>query len=421
MFRECTALRLEIRKDNTQNIREKGSDMTSIVGDWARVQGSVRPLETKTWIFFVAAITWFVLTALAQGQSYREVLLHSFNSGTDGSNPMAPLILDAAGNLYGTTYGGGANGKGTIFRIDTSGNESVLYSFAFGVDGQNPSAGLILVGSELYGTTEAGGTSGYGTAFEVSTTGQETILYSFHGGTDGAYPSGGLIRDSAGNLYGATTSGGASGFGTVFKIAAGSSETLLHSFGGGVDGEFPQGGLTRDASFNLYGTTQAGGASGWGTVFRVATAGSEAVLYSFPDEESPNGVIRDSVGNSYGTTALGGASGAGTVFKIDTTGKKTVLHSFRGGNDGEYPSAGLIRDTAGNLYGTTYSGGSSNWGTVFRVDAKGHETVLYSFTGGSDGASPVAGLVRDGSGNLYGTTKYGGTYGAGVVFKLEPQ
>jgi uncharacterized repeat protein (TIGR03803 family) len=153
----------------------------------------------------------------------------------------------------------------------------------------------------------------------------------------------------------------------------------------------------------------------------VSTAGSEAVLYSFLDEESPTGVIRDPVGNLYGTTALGGASGGGTVFKIDSTGKRTVLHSFRGGADGEYPSAGLIRDAAGNLYGTTYGGGTSNWGTVFKVDTKGHEAVLYSFAGGSDGAAPVAGLVQDRGGNLYGTTKYGGAYGAGVVFKLEVQ
>ena len=395
--------------------------MTRIVGSWTRCQRSLRGLEAKVAIVVVAALTCVVPTASAQAQSYREILLHSFNSGTDGSNPMAPLVLDTAGNLYGTTYGGGANSRGTIFRVDTTSSESVLYSFASGADGQNPSAGLILVGSELYGTTEAGGTSGYGTVFEVSTSGQETILYSFQGGADGSYPSGGLIRDSAGNLYGATTSGGASGDGTVFKIAGSGVETLLHRFSGGVDGEFPQGGLTGDASLNLYGTTQAGGASGWGTVFRVSTAGSEAVLYSFPDEESPNGVIRDSVGNSYGTTALGGASGAGTVFKIASSGKKTILHSFRGGSDGEYPSAGLIRDSAGNLYGTTYSGGTSNWGTVFRIDAKGHETVLYSFAAGSDGASPVAGLVRDSSGNLYGTTKYGGAYGAGVVFKLELQ
>ena len=395
--------------------------MTSTVGSWTCGQRAVQRIETNMGILVVAAVTWVFLTACAQGQSYHEILVHSFNSGTDGSNPMAPLVLDAAGNLYGTTYGGGVNGTGTVFRIDSTGNESVLYSFMAGADGQYPSAGLILAGSKLYGTTQAGGTSGYGTVFEVSIAGQESILYSLRGGTDGAYPSGGLVLDSTGNLYGATSSGGASRFGTVFKVAASGIETLLHTFSGGVDGEFPQGGLTRDPNLNLYGTTQAGGTFGWGTVFRVSTAGNEAILYSFPDEESPTGVIRDSSGNLYGTTALGGASHDGTVYKIDSGGKKSVLHSFRGSTDGEYPSAGLIRDTAGNLYGTTYGGGRSNWGTVFKVDTKGHETVLYSFVGGSDGAAPVAGLVQDGGGNLYGTTKYGGAYGAGVVFKLEVQ
>jgi uncharacterized repeat protein (TIGR03803 family) len=372
-------------------------------------------------ILVPAVMTWLVLIAYAQAQSYQEILLHSFNGGADGENPMASLILDAAGNLYGTTYGGGINGKGTVFRIDSAGNETVLYSFKSGADGQNPAAPLILVAGELYGTTQAGGGSGDGTVFQLSSSGQETVLYSFHGGADGAYPSEGVVRDSAGNLYGATSSGGASGLGTVFKLAPGNIETLLHSFGEATDGKIPLGGLIRDNNLNLYGTTQAGGTSGWGTAYRISAAGAETILYSFPDQENATGVIRDVAGNLYGSTTSGGRFGDGTVFKIDSTGKKTVLHSFKGGSDGAYPSAGLIQDAAGNLYGTTYGGGRFNWGTVFKIDSTGKESILHSFTAGSDGASPVAGLVQDGAGNLYGTTKYGGAYGAGTVFELKIQ
>jgi uncharacterized repeat protein (TIGR03803 family) len=253
------------------------------------------------------------------------------------------------------------------------------------------------------------------------------VLHTFNGSpTDRAIPGAAhLIGDSAGNLYGTTESGGASGAGVVFKLNK-TGETVLYSFTGGADGWSPVAGLIRDSAGNLYGTTFGGGArfgeSGSGVVFKLDTTGTETVLYSFTggaDGGSPAaGLIRDSAGNLYGTTELGGVSGAGVVFKLDTTGTETVLHSFTGPG-GENPYAGLIADSAGNLYGTTYGGGASGSGVVFKLDTTGTETVLYSFTGGADGGSPVAGLIRDSAGNLYGTTYEGGTSDAGVVFKLE--
>ena len=226
------------------------------------------------------------------------------------------------------------------------------------------------------------------------------MLHSFTGGTDGASPYAGLIRDAAGNLYGTTVYGGTSSSGTVYKIDASGQEMVLYSFTGGNDGGFPYGGVIRDSAGNLYGTTYYGGASDAGTVYKIDASGQETVLYSFTggtDGGFPYaGVIRDSAGNLYGTTTGGGASGLGTVYKIDASGQETVLHSFTGGADGANPDAGVIRDSAGNLYGTTISGAASEGGTVYEVDSTGLETVLYSFQGGTDGYYPYGGLTGDG-------------------------
>jgi len=234
----------------------------------------------------------------------------------------------------------------------------------------------------------------------------------------------GLVQDGAGNLYGTTASGGASGLGTVFKLSVGGAEAVLHGFRGGSDGEYPYAGVIRDAGGNLYGTTSAGGVSGFGTVFEIDAKGNETVLYSFrggANGEYPSAsLVGDAAGNLYGTTNSGGTSGSGIVFQISPAGKEAVLHSFKGGKDGEYPYASVIRDAAGNLYGTTYGGGASGWGTVFEINPTGKETVLYSFGGAADGASPEGGLVQDAAGHLYGTTKYGGAFGAGTVFELSP-
>ena len=353
-------------------------------------------------------------------------VLYSFKgSGTDGAFPYAGLVRDTAGNLYGTTAFGGAFGAGTVFKLDPAGVETVLFSFNGGSDGKYPSAGLVRdAAGNLYGTISDGGAFGRGAVFKVDATGTKSVLYSFRGGaTDGQLPYAGLVGDATGNLYGTTFGGGALGRGTVFKLATTGVETVLYSFKGGADGKYPFAGLIRDASGNLYGTTFYGGASGQGTVFKLDTTGAETVLYAFKrgaDGQGPYaGLVRDPTGNLYGTTFYGGASGQGTVFKLDTTGVETVLHSFTGPSDGAQPYAGLVRDAASNLYGTSQNGGFFGFGTVFRLDTTGKMTVLHHFAEGPDGQKPYAGLVRDAASNLYGTTSQGGALGLGTVFKLS--
>jgi uncharacterized repeat protein (TIGR03803 family) len=380
----------------------------------------------------------------AQGQTF--TVLYSFKGGTDGEGPNGSVVRDAAGNLYGTTSYGGAFSNGTVFKLDTTGLETVLYSFTGGSDGSIPLAGPILdAAGNLYGTTEAGGDLtcnggvGCGTVFELDTTGEETVLHSFTG-KDGTSPIAGVIRDAAGNLYGTTPQGGRFSSGTVFKLDSIGEETVLYTFTGGrggTDGYYPDGALIRDAAGNLYGTTQLGGNYSFGTVFKLDSTGKETVLYRFrggsSGDQPVGGVIMDKAGNLYGATEVGGYYFDGTVYKLNPVGNKTVLYNFAGGTDGSLPVAGVIADTAGNLYGTTQYGGDvtcfgGGCGTVFKLDKTGNETVLYSFTGGADGASPVAGLVRDAAGNLYGTAYFGGDGGSfcsgvggcGVVFKIAP-
>ena len=267
------------------------------------------------------------------------------------------------------------------------------------------------------------------------------VLYTFAGGNDGGNPVGGLIGDAKGNLYGTTCCDGTHGAGTVFILDMAGKETVLYNFTGGADGNQPFADLIRDAKGNLYGTTFWGGGSapcnggnGCGVVFRLDTTGKETVLHAFTgtggDGANPyDGLVQDPNGNLYGTTVYGGSSGAcsggcGVVFEVTEAGKEEVLHSFSAGTDGANPYAGLVRDAEGNLYGTTNSGGSYGEGTVFKLDNTGRERVLYTFTGGADGGQPLLGyLLRDAEGNLYGTTVRGGapscSFLCGTVFELE--
>jgi uncharacterized repeat protein (TIGR03803 family) len=404
----------------------------------------------------VAACVMAVLAAQwAHAQTYK--VLHAFCPEgppcSNGASPYAGVIRDAKGKLYGTTVGGGrgtcnypqARGCGTVFRLSKWDKETVLYAFKGGADGANPTAGVIRdAQGNLYGTTYYGGDlscgsgAGCGTVFKLSKTGKETVLYSFKSGADGANPYAGVIQDGHGNLYGTTWLGGG-GRGVVFKISKTGKETILYGFNGAPDGANPTAGVTQDAQGNLYGTTTNGGSAecsgnGCGTVFRLSKTGQETVLYSFKGEADGlyphEGVIRDEEGNLYGTTLGDGLPNLGTVFTLDKTGKETVLHSFGGqSGDGAFPLAGVVQDAKGNLYGTTNSGGvvegcgGGGCGVVFKLDKARHETVLHSFCSQSscaDGAFPYAGVIQDAKGNLYGTTWYGSVYGYGVVFKMTP-
>lgn len=335
---------------------------------------------------------------------------------------------------------------------------SVLYAFTGGTDGSQVNtlapydAGMIRdKDGNLYGTAYGGGyiTSGFsacpggcGVVFKLDRVGKETVLHAFTGPPDGVAPAPGLARDQDGNLYGATIFGGSSSMyaGTVFKVDRTGNETELYSFTGGADGGYPWSGVIRDEEGNLYGTTISGGApecfdGGCGVVFKVDPNGKETVLYTFTggaDGGKPSaGLIRDEMGNLYGAAADGGAFGYGVVFRVDGEGKETVLYSFKGPPDGWEPVTALVRDEEGNFYGTTGLGGSTGplcgsfgCGVVYKLDRNGKESVLHTFTGGADGEEPFGRPLRRGH-DFYGVTYYGGEPGSGcfddcgTVFKLD--
>jgi len=315
--------------------------------------------------------------------SGKETVLHRFTGRTDGAYPTGSLVRDSAGNLYGATFYGGlpgcrlntTKGCGTIFKLDRSGTLTVLHTFAGLSDGANPNGSLILdAAGNLYGTTASGGPLNQGTVFELDTNGDLTVLHAFAGKSDGSQPIAGVTRDSAGNLLGTTPGGGTRYFssGMAFKLDPTGQETVLHTFQpNGVDGKFPYAGLVPFGQ-DLYGTTSSGGTSTFGTVFKLDNARNETVLYTFlggTDGRYPqnSGVVHDGLGNLYGTTENGGdANDDGIVFQLNPSGAETVLHRFSG-TDGSRPMAGVITDSAGNLYGTTYQGGAFGYGTVFKI------------------------------------------------------
>ena len=365
-----------------------------------------------------------LVTSTARAQTLTSI--YSFTAQPDGATPETVLIRDKDGNLYGTTCCGGTSGWGTVFKVDTSGNETVLVSFGPDTAGAvYPSARLIMdkLGN-LYGTTLFfDGEAGHGSVFKVDTSGKFVLLHQFVGAPDGDNPDAGLVMDEKGNLYGTTEAGGSFNLGTIFKVDSIGRLTLLHSFTGS-DGQWPvHSDLILDKNGNLYGTAFAGGSASQGTVFKLDTAGHATVLHNFigADGAFPMaGLMMDKKGNLYGTTSQGGISNAGTVFKLDPAGNETVLHSFTDSPDGAYATGGVVMDKKGNLYGSTYLGGSTGNGTVFEVDKTGNESVLHNFTDMPDGAFAVGGLLIDKKGTLYGTTANGGTYGYGMVFELVP-
>jgi uncharacterized repeat protein (TIGR03803 family) len=419
------------------------------------------------------------LSMLAAAQAPKaETVLYSFSPANDGAGPLGTLIRDAAGNLYGVTNLAGASNNGAVFELmpQQGGGwaEKILYSFNGPPDGTLPSGGLVMDGSgNLYGVTQRGGTGYWGSVYKLTPDGNgnwtETVLRSFFS-TDknGDSPFGSLTLDAAGNLYGAATQGGrfpqgcSSGCGLVFKLSPPKTKTglwkykVLYRFLGPRhnDGQYPNGDLVFDAAGNLFGTTLEGGSKFWGTVFELTpgpTGWTEKVLYNFLGSPSDGGqpaagLTFDAAGNLYGPTSTGGvlnnscSYGCGTVFELSPNGggwTERVLHAFTGGADGAYPGVAypgsgapygaVITLSSGNLYGTTAFGGSqpgfSGDGVVFELSPLGDmwtEQVLHTFTSSPDGKLPLGGVIFDSSGNLYGTTFNGGAKGNdGIVYEIS--
>jgi uncharacterized repeat protein (TIGR03803 family) len=398
----------------------------------------------------------FKLTPTASGP-WTETILHNFEGGTsDGYDPQAGLVFDKAGNLYGTTSLNcelGHCSGGTVFELSPNSNgswtETILHWFISPTDGSRPEANLIFDSAgNLYGTTFGGGRLCYcGTVFELSPmsngTWQETILYSFAGQSDGDGPMAGLTFDSAGNLYG-TTSGLAleiTSYGTVFKLSPSSGGgwtlTTIHEFRGTADGQHPEGGVIFDSAGNLYGTTYGSGPND-SLVYELSPSADgswKETLLSSSVINAVGNLVFDSAGNLYGAESeMAAGFCCGSIFEVTPTAtlpwQTRSIYSFGGGLDGQAPSASVIMDSAGNLYGTTIVGGGLNdcsnglygqvgCGTVFKLSQPSagnwSETQLYDFVG-SDGLYPSS-LVTDGQGNYYGTTYIGGAYGSGEVFK----
>jgi uncharacterized repeat protein (TIGR03803 family) len=314
---------------------------------------------------------------------------------------------------------------------------TLLHTFGGGAtDGYQPQAGLVqATNGDLYGTTSSGGSDDNGVVFKVSPSGTVTTVLSFDYATnnnDGSQPYAGLVQDSNGDLYGTTDAGGTSAQGTVFKMTLGGALTTLVSFSANADGSFPRAAMIRASNGSLYGTTYLGGNNGVGVVFKMTASGKLTTVHSFNGSSDGGdpvaGLVQAANGDFYGTTYYGGASGAGTgtgtVFKLTTRGKYTTLFSFcemgvTTCTDGSNPAASLVHATNGNLYGTTANGGANGYGSVFKISPAGTFATVHSFDF-ADGATPVAGLIQATDGNFYGTTSGGGAAGAGTVFSMTP-
>jgi uncharacterized repeat protein (TIGR03803 family) len=424
-------------------------------------------MPRKTLSFTTCAITLaatLVLSLTTAHAADTDLVLYSFN-GVRLSAPISPLIMDASGNLYGASdYETGGNTNGAIYRLSKGTSQqwtmTVLYEFTGAADGRNPEGPLILdAAGNLYGTTPYNGKSPHyccGTVFELTPTASGpwklTTLYSFkgEGDGDGEAPGSGLIFDAAGNLYGTTQNGGTSNLGAVFEVSksgGGWTESILHSFQGGSDGEEPLSPLVLDKNGNLYGETATGGgqgtacsAIGCGTVFELTPNSgvwNEKVLYAFTggtDGGYPNGpLVIDPSGNLYGAAGTGGdlscfSTGCGVVFELSPGSEgqwtENALFAF-GGADGITPLGPLILNRTGSLYGMTNGGGPTcNCGTIFELSPNSeggwNENILYAFTGGRGGLYPQTGLVEDKTGSFYGATYEGGAYNTGTIFKIFP-
>jgi uncharacterized repeat protein (TIGR03803 family) len=385
-------------------------------------------METLSlWKTGLALILLGAATAVAtQAQTFTRLI--TFN-GTNGSGPSTPLVQGQDGNLYGTTWQGGANSQGTIFKVTPSGNEfNLLYSFCAQpncADGSAPLGSLLqLANGNFYGTTFTGGANNFGALFDIPSIGGTLTVQQSFDETAGEDPRGGLAMDSSGNFYGLTTAGGSNyNVGSIFKVTDGTLQPLVLL--NETDGyeENAQVTLVLGNDGNFYGTTSSSGAPDYsGTIFNVTPSGTFTLLHAFngtSDGAGPEaGLVLGTDGNFYGTTPYEGANRDGVVFQFNpTTGTYTTIYSFNG-TYGSAPYAALTLGSDGNFYGTTSAGGANGQGTIFRITPAGAITDLYDFTA-SDGQGSIAGVIQHTNGTFYGSTFDGGSNSDGMVFSLN--
>jgi len=374
-------------------------------------------------------VVGFLLTTAMLSPAQTLTVLHTF-TGPEGAAPMAPLVLGHDGNYYGTTFTGGRNSLGNVFKMTPAGSVTDLYDFcsqAGCTDGVEPEAGLVL-GSDgnFYGTTSAGGPTGGGVVFKITSGGSYTVIHNFcsvGGCLDGGASLAPLVLASDGNFYGTAVAGGANQIGVIFRISPGGTYTKLYSFDQ-THGENPHG-LIQARDGLLYGTTEEGGANGYGTVYKTTLSGSVTLLYTFcgtppcvvDGGQSYASLVQGADGNFYGTTFTGGADDYGTVYKITSSGTLTTLHSFTLVDGGQL-IAPLLLASDGTFYGNTTIGGTTGAGTLFSITPGGGFALLYSLNGQSEGAHPMAALVQAGSNGFIGTANAGGSHNDGTIFEL---
>jgi uncharacterized repeat protein (TIGR03803 family) len=382
-------------------------------------------------------------------------VIYSLAGDEDGEYTDTDLVIDSAGSLYGSSVLGGDFGGGTVFQLTPSGNgwiHTVLYDFTGGTDGGEPYKGVTLdPQGNIYGTAVTGGTGacegGCGVAYKLTNSGgtwMQQIIHFFSGGDDGSGPGAGLTIDPQGNLYGVAPTGGAYGLGVIYRLhpeAGGTwSFKVIHAFTGGADGATGSAGRLLLQAGQLYGVATAGGTNGKGVAFVLSpltrsqtTEWNLKIIYSFkgqPDAGFPyGGLLRDAAGNLYGTTYYDGRNNLGCVYQLSPTPdgkwKERVLYSFGGGEDGQNSISNLVADSAGNLYGTTSEGGAGcGCGTIFKLapgsNGRWTESVVHRFEGPPDAAFPYNGMVGDSAGNFYGATVHGGSDGEGAIYKFTP-
>lgn len=375
---------------------------------------------------FVAAVAFASIVSFAASADVTGVQLYSFSRTQNGDLPNGGLpngiTADKHGVLYGTTVSGGAFSHGTAFKF-YNGDYTVLHAFKGKADGDQPRAGLTVTKKGiLFGTTCGGDTAAdVGTIFEILANGNYKKLHVFKKRAhDGECPYGELVLGLDRAYYGTSVGDAQSDAGNVFRISPKGDFSVVYSFAGGSDGQEPVGPLLSDGAGTFYGTTMFGGAYGAGTVFSVTSGGGERVIYSFSGSsdgfQPRGGVIADASGNLYGTTYAGGAFNFGTVFKISKDGIETVVHSFNANaQEGLFPAAPLLMDKGGNIYGTTLGDEK-----VFEITAAGEFKTLYDLAS-VGGRLPYGALYMDKAGAIYGTTQSGGTGNAGIIYKLTLQ